>query len=517
MRRVFLFCVLIQLYSLKAFSQIFPIQPAFNTILEQSNVDSSWGIHTSLKPVFDTAYYSILQNGSSAKTSKGRGRVASRLTGKHLLQFERDDVYVTLDPLLDMSLMFDSHDTSANGNLFSNWRGLRCTGRLGKQVSFQTDFVEVQTRPAEWQRQWIDSFGVYPGFGRVKPYQLDAFDFAVSTGSLQYQPIDALTLRIGSERQFIGNGYRSMLWSDAIFPTPYFQVRWITPNRKWQYSSGFHLLQTLDRLPKGEVPESLFKRKGASVNYFSMKPWRGAEVGLFECVIWNMYDSAGTRGPEAGAYIPLLGVNTLLHANDTINNSLAGVNISQWFQRKFLLYGQLVLDNIKAERIGWQLGCRVFDPRCKGLNILLEWNHSSPYLYSFESPLQSYSHTQQPLGHPAGGSLDEWIMRWEYRRNRWQGRVHFSYLEQDMDAGAYTMSLPQNAIQTFAPAPMRRLLNASAEIAFVINSVNSLEIFTGYQFRQQRIDYDWVDDMTQLTRLFYFGLRTSILSRYNDF
>ncbi len=517
MRRAFLFCLLIPLYFSKAFSQIFPIQSGYNTILEQANADSSWGIHTSLKPVFDTACYSILHNGSSAKTKKGMGRVTSRLTGMHLLEFESDDVYVTLDPLLDMSLMFDSHDTSANGNLFSNWRGLRCTGRLGKQVSFQTDFVEVQTRPAEWQRQWIDSADVYQGFGRVKPFQVDAYDFAVSSGSLQYQPWNAVILRVGSERQFIGNGYRSMLWSDAIFPTPYIQARWITPNRKWQYSSGFHLLQTLDRLPKGEVPESLFKRKGASVNYLSVKPWRGAELGLFECVIWNMYDSAGTQGPEVGAYIPLWGVNTLLYAKDTINNSVAGVNISQSLQRNFLLYGQLVLDNISAERMGWQLGCRVFNPRCKGLNLLLEWNHSSSYLYAFESPLQSYSHTQQPLGHPAGASLDEWILRWEYRRNRWQGRVHVSYLEQEMDAGADFTSLPQNAIQTFAPSPVRRLLNASAEIAFVINSVNSLEIVTGYQFRQQRIDYNWIEDTTQLTRLLYFGLRTSIISRYNDF
>ncbi|MFM7103968.1 MAG: hypothetical protein ACKOW8_00490, partial [Flavobacteriales bacterium] len=153
----------------------------------------------------------------------------------------------------------------------------------------------------------------------------------------------------------------------------------------------------------------------------------------------------------------------------------------------------------------------------KGLNLLIEWNHCSPYLYAFESPLQSYSQVQQPIGHPAGGSLDEWIVRFEYRRNRWQGRVHFSYLEQELDAGADVMSLPQNAIQTFAPSPYRTLLNSSAELAFVINPAYSLEIVGGYQFRQQRIDYNWMVDPLQLTRLLYFGLRTSMFSRYNDF
>lgn len=517
MRKAISSCIFFYIYFTPAFSQVFPINPAYNSIVEQVNLDSSYGIHTSLKPVMDEAFYPILKNGWGATTSKSKSKAIRHLTNKHLLEYDKDDVYVTLDPLLDLTFMYDESDTSALGNLFSNWRGLRCAGRLGKQVSFQTDFVEVQTRPVYWQRQWIDANGVYQGFGRVKPYQVDAYDFAVSTGSLQYQPLNSLTLRIGSERQFIGNGYRSMLWSDAIFPTPYLQARWTAPSKKWQYSSGFHLLQTLERLPKGEVPESLFKRKGASVNYFTLKPWKGAEIGFFESVIWNMYDSTGTHGPDAGAYIPLLGVNSLLQAKDTVNNCIVGVNVSQRVHRKIMLYGQVVLDHLKAKRMGWQTGCRIFDPGLKGLNLLIEWNHCSPYLYAFESPLQSYSQVQQPIGHPAGGSLDEWIVRFEYRRNRWQGRVHFSYLEQELGAGADVMSLPQNAMQTFAPSPYRTLLNSSAELAFVINPAYSLEIVTGYQFRQQRIDYNWMVDPLQLTRLLYFGLRTSMFSRYNDF
>jgi hypothetical protein len=517
MRKAISLCLLLPIYLTPAISQIFPIHPDFNSFLEQAHHDSSWNIHTSLKPVYNPAYYPVLKYGWGAPMAESPRKVLRHLTSKHLLEYENDDVYVTLDPVLDLSLMFDDSDTSALGNLFSNWRGLRCSGRLGKQVSFQTDFVEVQTRPAEWQRQWIDRWGVYPGYGRVKPFQIDAYDFAVSTGSVQYQPLHSLTLRLGSERQFIGNGYRSLMWSDALFPTPFLQARWNSPGGRWQYSSGFHLLQTLDRLPKGEVPESLFKRKGASVNYFSMKPWPGSEIGLFECVIWNMYDSSGTHGPGAGAYIPLLGVNSVLHGKDTVNNSMTGINVTQRLHRKVLIYGQWVLDHPQAKRMGWQTGCRIFDPGLKGMNVLLEWNHCSPYLYAFESPLQSYSHMQQPVGHPAGGSLDEWVVRLDYRYRRWRTRVHFSYLEQELDAGADVMSSPRNATQTFAPSPFRTLLNSSAELAFVINPAYSLEIAAGYQFRQQRVYYNWQDDTLQLTRLLYFGLRTAIFSRYNDF
>ena len=515
MNKAISLCLLLTVLVSPAISQIFPLHPSFNSIIEQANIDSSWIIHTSLKPVMDEACYPIIKHGWTASVATNKSKVIRHLTSKHFLEYDKDDVYVTLDPTLDLTALFDASDTAAKGSLFNNWRGLRCAGRLGKQVSFQTDFVEVQTRPVAWQRQWIDSIDVYPGFGRVKPFQVDAYDFAVSTGSIQYRPLNSLILRVGSERQFIGNGYRSMLWSDAIFPTPYLQARWIAPSKKWQYSSGFHLLQTLERLPKGEVPESLFKRKGASVNYLSLKPWQGAELGFFEGVIWNMYDSSGTHGPGLGAYIPVLGVNTLLHAKDTVNNSIVGVNFAQRLHRKVMLYGQWVLDNIKAHRSGWQIGCRIFNPGLKSLNFLMEWNHSAPY--TFESPLQSYSHTQQPVGHPAGGSMDEWIMRGEYRHHRWRGSVHFSYLEQEINATSDVMSLPQHFTQTFAPAPYRALLNSAAELAFVINPAYSLEVVAGYQFRQQRISYNWMDDDLQLTRLLYFGLRTSIFSRYNDF
>ena len=517
MSRTFALCLLFSLTLFNALSQTFPLHPDFNALLEQHNMDSSWRIHTSLKPVFDERLYPLLKSGWRVKPANRNRKVITHLTEKHFLAHESEDIYIALDPLLDFSSMHDASDTSARGNLFSNWRGLRCTGRLGKQVSFQTDFLEVQTRPAAWQRQWVDSLNIFPGFGRVKPFQTDAYDFAVSTGSVQYQPLHTLTLRIGSERQFIGNGYRSLLWSDAIFPTPFLQFRWIDSQHKWQYSSGFHLLQNLERLPKGEVPETLFKRKGASVHYLTLKLWRGAEIGVFESIVWNMYDSTGTHGPAAGAYLPLIGLNTVLHSNDTINNSNVGINISQYVNHKILLYGQFIADHLKAKRTGWQAGLRLFNAGLKGLNLLLEYNHLSPYLYAFESPLQSYSHMQQPIGHPAGGALNEMIIRLDYRRQRWLGRIHGSFIEQELSPASDVQSRPQDVMMTFAPPAYRTLINANAEIAFLINPTYSLEAVIGYQYRSESKNYNWMEDQQSITRLLYFGLRTSMFSRYNDF
>ena len=174
MRNAIALCLFFFTCFTAAFSQVFPINPDFNAIAEQVNLDSSWGIHTSLKPIMDSAYYPILKYGRGTKPLKSKSKMIRHLTNNHLLEYDREDVYVTLDPLLDLTFMYDESDTSALGNLFSNWRGLRCAGRLGRQVSFQTDFVEVQTRPVYWQRIWIDANGDYQGFGRVKPFQVEA-------------------------------------------------------------------------------------------------------------------------------------------------------------------------------------------------------------------------------------------------------------------------------------------------------------------------------------------------------
>jgi len=516
MKRALALCFVLVLFTLQVSSQVFPLNPSYNAILEQQNIDSSFGIHTSLKPVFDESLYPVMERGWRTKSLKNQSKFLTHLSSTHLWELKKEEVYVTIDPLLDISLLWDESDTSARGNLYNYWRGVRCAGRLGRQVSFQTDFVEVQTRPVEWQRKWIDSLQIYPGYGRVKPFEEDAFDFAVSSGSIQYNPTNALMLRLGSERQFIGSGYRSLLWSDAVFPTPFMQVRLKKSKGRLQYSTAFHLLQTLERLPKGEVPESLFKRKGASVHYLTIRPNSGTEIGLFESVIWNMFDTRGSHGPDYGAYIPVFGLNTILLKDDTVSNSVMGIQLSQKLQRRMMVYGQFVSDNFKAKRIGWQAGYRVFDPGVVGLNILIEWNHCSPYLYAFENPLQSYSHIQQALGHPAGGSLDELIFRLAYGLNRWQGRVHFSYLEQSLNAGADVLSDPLET--TFSPPPAyRTLLNATAEFAFVINPANSLECVAGYQFRQEVKYYNGIQDQQTPTRLMFFGLRTAILSRYSDF
>jgi hypothetical protein len=85
------------------------------------------------------------------------------------------------------------------------------------------------------------------------------------------------------------------------------------------------------------------------------------------------------------------------------------------------LYGQLVLDEFKLSEIragnGWwankqaiQLGGKYIDVAgLRNLDLQLEFNYIRPYTYQHENEYTNYQHYQQPLAHPMGANLTEFL------------------------------------------------------------------------------------------------------------
>ena len=93
------------------------------------------------------------------------------------------------------------------------------------------------------------------------------------------------------------------------------------------------------------------------------------------------------------------------------DNVLVGVNAKYSFNSSYT-YGQLVLDEFSltdlrankgfwANKIGYQLGYKVFDPfNMNRLTLQTEFNYVRPYTYAHHNPQQNYAHYNQPLAHP---------------------------------------------------------------------------------------------------------------------
>ena len=484
--------------------------------------DSSAWVHTGFKPNFQ----SQLQVPKIHGLVKDSMLIYSKLSGvlykHHFAEWKIDDAWLAIDPLFDFSVGDDFSDITGYRTRmkFINQRGAQVIGNLGKKVSFQTAFYETQVMAPLYLKEIADSNLIYPGFGRTKPYAERGYDFAFAWSTIRYRPTDWFWAEIGNGKQFIGHGYRSLLWSDAMFSSPHIDFGLQSRNGKWQYSSGYSALQSLSRVARTDVPEAMFKRKGAMRNYVSWHPNRWLELGLFECTIIPLYDSLGTHTPPIKNLIPITGVNLVQRKSNTLLHHVLGLNWKIILPRRMECYGQLALDDLDAARTSWQLGWLAMDFLLPKLDLQVEWNRVASFFNSHENLLSSYSHVNQPLGHPMGGGGNEWLAIANYQRKRWFAQVKVNFIYQTTGPGSDWRSNPNESTwQTFdlVAIPNRQIFQVDAEAGYLFNTSTNFRIGMGYTHRTQQLIASYLTDQPQRTDYLFAFIRTNLFNRYADF
>jgi len=452
-------------------------------------------------------------------SKKNYSKVGAKIFRDHAVDIRGEDYRITLDPLFDITVGRDVADTGGvqSANLMFNQRGIQLMGDIGSKFSFQSAFFETQTLAPDYIRRMHDASGVYPSYGRTKAFGDRGYDFAIATSLLTFSPHRSVTLQMGQGRQFYGHGYRSILWSDASFVYPFAKASFEWWDGKLRYSTMYAELRTLERLPKGEVPESLFKPKSASVHYLSVAPHPNVEIGIFESTIWNRFDSTGTHTPTALAAIPLIGLHSAAVGLDAEDNSMLGLNLRFSPGKKVKLYGQLAIDQWPSRRIGWQLGMQLYDLATPGLHAQLEFNHTGNYLYASPYPLQSMSHINQPLGHPGGSALNEQVAIVNYRKNRWMAEVRLQRMSQSGGPqGDYT-SDPNELFQPLISWGNRDLYQSSGSLSWIVQPQTCTTLSIGMTWRQETVMQFTQPFLPSKTQYIWFGLKTNIMNSYSDF
>jgi hypothetical protein len=475
-------------------------------------------IHLAEKPgrMFD-----LIGNDEFAWVNNSReySRVGAKIFRDHAVDIRNDNHRIIIDPLFDVSVSRDVADTGGfkSGNLMFNQRGIQLMGDIGTTLRFQTAFFETQTLAPDYIERMHNATGVYPSFGRTKAFGERGYDFAMATSLITYSPKNWIALQIGQGKQFYGHGYRSLLWSDATFVYPFAKASFDFWKGKIRYSTMYAELRTLQRLPKGEVPESLFKPKSASVNYLSFIPHPSIEIGIFESTIWNRFDSSGTHPPAMWAALPVLGVHSGAIGLDAENNSMVGFNFCYKPGKKLKLYAQVALDDFATKRFGWQGGMQVFDAILKGLDVQFEHNHSGDFLYASKFELQSVSHANQPLGHPAGGAFNEQILILNFRKQRWMFETKAQRLSQSGGPQSDLQADPSIQLQPLVAWGTTNLYQVSSTVSWIIQPTTCTAICAGVLWRKETDLSILLPLFTGETRYIWFGLKSNILNHYTDF
>ena len=469
----------------------------------------------SIEPVFDIP---------EKDTLKKKSWLYRKLLREHLLEISEDDYSFYASILPDL-LVGRSND---NGTVWVNTRGVVVGGRIGKNLTVRSEFYENQAKFPSY----LDAYGranrIVPGQGEWKPYKDKYFDFAYSSALIDYKAGKYFDFQLGYDRNFIGDGYRSMLLSDASFNYPFLKI--IANIGRVQYTTMW--AQFIDmQYPKASYDNG-YRKKWGVFNYLDWNVSKKFSVGLFEAVIWQDSDSTGKRGFDASYINPIVFLRPVEFSVGSPDNALLGFNLKYAPSLNSTFYGQFILDEFKFDEVtsgkGWwgnkfggQVGFRSNNIlHVPHLNVLTEVNAARPYTYSQRTTLNNYGHYNQSLAHPMGANFVEWVNIADYQYKRFFFRGQLTWARYGLDTAGLNFGKDINKSYTtransydnhIGQGLKTDLLYLQGNVAYVLNPKYNLRIEGIVTLRNEKND-QWKNREA----VFQIGLRSSFRQLYND-
>jgi hypothetical protein len=499
--------------------------------------------HTASKP-FNYAevskYYDLATVNEQLKKDKS-GWWGRKLWNENLVQIEGEDYWFTVNPIIDLQL--GKSDPGEASYTYVNTRGIRLEGGLGESLNFTTTIFESQGRFADYFNRYAESIkasggnvAVIPGIGIAKRFKDDAYDFPLAEANLSYTPGKFLNLNLGYGRNFIGDGYRSLLLSDGASPYPFVKIN--TSFWKIKYTNIYTWLK--DVRPEVTV-DGTYATKFMAAHYLSWNVTKKWNMGFFESVVWT---NQNNRGFDMSFVNPIIFYRSVEFASSSRSgNAMLGLTTKYKWNNQINFYGQFLLDefalaDMKAgnkswrNKYGYQLGVKYFNAlNIHNLMLQLEYNNVRPYVYSHSEPLTNYGHNNQSLGHQWGGNFREFIAIARYHKGRYFADAKLTYGKRGLDFDTadnnlnyggniykdYEEDRPFDTGVEIGQGNTTTVLIADLQAGYIINPITNLKLFGSLIYRNFDPMQDTVSGFKESTTWFSVGLRSDIFNWYFDY
>lgn len=328
--------------------------------------------------------------------------------------------------------------TNKNQALFVNTRGLEVRGTIGKKLGFYTFFSDNQAVYPEYIQRYGQTYGqtysavgdtsfTAPGEGFVKKFRTNGVDFLSARGYITLNALKVINIQFGHDRNFFGNGFRSLFLSDNS--PPYLFLKLTTRlGSKIQYTNLFTSLQNT-QAPRAQ-DDKLIPPKFAAMHHLSINISDHVNLGIFESEVFS-------RDRLDLSYLnPIILYRYVESSLGSSDNAFIGIDLKANFLSHFLVYSQFMLDEFRLKpllagkgdwtnKFALQLGAKYIDAfNVPNLDLQAEFNLARPYTYSHEASATvsagqtNYAHYSQPLAHPLGGNFMEGLGIVRYQQKR---------------------------------------------------------------------------------------------------
>jgi len=499
--------------------------------------------HTASKPYTyqDIQKYFDLKGHNEKLMKKASSWLSKKWWNENMVKIQGEGYWFTLDPIADLSMGKDFN--SAVSYTYQNTRGLRVQGALGKNLFFSTNIYESQGRFADYYNQLAISLrpaggnpGIVPGIGIAKEFKTDAFDMPLAEASLLYAPSKFIDLELGYNRNFLGDGYRSLILSDGASPYPFVKIN--TNFWKIKYTN---LYSWLKDVREEVVSDRTFATKFLAAHYLSWNVSKRLNLGFFESVVWT---NTNDRGFDMSFVNPIIFYRAVeFSSGSRTGNALLGLTFKYKYSNSINLYGQLLIDefslsdasgglNSWKNKFGYQLGAKYFNAfNIDNLTLQLEYNAVRPYTYSHSQVITNYAHNNQSLGHNWGANQKEVILIGHYNKDRWYGFAKLIYGIRGFDFNTptdnfnyggnffrdYDEQRPFDNGVKIGQGNQTDLIIADLQAGYIINPTTNLKVFGNFVFRNFNPMLGTENMKKSTTSWLSIGFRTDLFNWYKDY
>jgi len=544
-----------------------PLNNDYHMEVDAAAYSSEYIFHTALRGWSESQFNGVI-NLDSVKNlyrikinrmGKFSNYIWNSVLNDDFIRMKNDEVYFAINPYIDFQVGSDGHRTT-----WVNTRGAEIKGTLGKKFAFYANARENQAVFPEYVDAYCSNVHVVPGQGHANKFKKNGRDYTNAAAYISYRPLKWIDATLGYGKNFIGDGYRSMMLSDNAANYPYFKVR----ADFWRIQYTCLYAQMTDR--NTVLADNTYARKWAVIHYLDFAVTKRLNIGFFDAVVSAaqthqqvmVNDSTYTtidmrRGFDFHYLNPIIFLRSAeYYSGRSADNALLGLNASFIVGKHTTIYGQFVLDEMTFKRFiafkgytgnkqSYQLGIKSYN--CFGVNNLflqLEGNIVRPYMYS-HTPQgtgnsvgeDNYAHYNEPVAHPWGGNLWEMVARAQYNWNRWyfQYKLNYGQYGDDWDVennvwanyghnvyNDYNTAIPldwdDNGHDThdghyLLTGRKTTLMMNDFIVSYLVNPAYSMNIFAEVTHRSLKAQ--GLDNQNDF--IFSFGIRTSLDRKYYDF
>lgn len=499
--------------------------------------------HTASKPYSykEVARYYNFEDENNKLLKNKKSWWGRKFWNENLVAIQGEGYWFIINPLLNLNV---GKDFGSNNNYtYVNTRGISVSGQLGEQLTFSTQIYESQGLFADYYNNYANSLkpsggnpAIIPGIGIAKTFKKNAYDFPLAEAYVKYTPSNFIDLQLGHGRNFIGDGYRSLLQGDGTSPYPFFKIN--TTFWKIKYTNTYMWLK--DVRPEATIDKT-YTTKFMANHYLSWNVSKRINIGFFESVVWG---NDNNRGFDFNFVNPIIFYRAVeFSSSSRSGNALLGLTAKYKLYNNFNFYAQFLLDefsigDVKAGDKSWrnkfayQIGAKYYNAfGLENLTLQLEYNRIRPYVYAHSDVVTNYGHNNQSMGHNWGANASELVAIARYNKGRFfaQAKVNYGFQGLDYNDGIDTNNYGSNIYLNYednrpydkgvvvGQGNKTTILLADFQAGYVINPSSNMKVYANLMVRDYNPTTEDLVSKINTTTWFSAGIKTDLFNWYFDY